>query len=324
MAWTPDGELWISERGGRISRVDLGARRATPVGELPVTERGESGLMGIAFHPDFPGTPWVYAAHSYAAGGGVRNRLVRMRYDGSRLEAPETLLDGLPGNANHDGSRLAVGPDRMLYMTTGDAGSAQLAQDRGSLAGKVLRLTLDGAPAPGNPFGTAVWSYGHRNPQGLVFRPGTDVLYASEHGPNSDDEVNVIERGRNYGWPTVRGFCDTADERAFCAANDVVEPVTTWTPTIGTAGADFYHGDVFPQWRGNLLVTSLRGESLFRIELGADGRRAATIERLLQGELGRIRDVLVGPDGALYLATSNRDGRGNPRAGDDRVVRLLP
>jgi glucose/arabinose dehydrogenase len=122
----------------------------------------------------------------------------------------------------------------------------------------------------------------------------------------------------------VRGFCDTADERAFCAANDVVEPVTAWTPTIGTAGADFYHGDVFPQWRGNLLVTSLRGESLFRIELGADGRRAATIERLLQGELGRIRDVLVGPDGALYLATSNRDGRGNPRAGDDRVVRLLP
>jgi aldose sugar dehydrogenase len=324
MTWGPDGILWISERGGRISRVDVAARTVERVGQLQVTERGESGLMGLALHPDFPAAPWVYAVHSYSAGGGIRNRLVRMRWEGGRLGAPQTLLDDVPGGTNHDGSRLAFGPDGMLYMTTGDAGSARLAQDRGSLAGKILRLTPEGRPAPGNPFGDAIFSLGHRNPQGLVFHPETGALYASEHGPDTDDEVNLIERGRNYGWPDVRGFCDSASERAFCAANAVVEPVEAWTPTVAVAGADFYRGDRFPEWRGSLLVTALRGESLFRLTLTPDGRRAASSERLLQGELGRIRDVAVGPDGAVYLATSNRDGRGRPARGDDRIVRLVP
>jgi glucose/arabinose dehydrogenase len=247
-----------------------------------------------------------------------------MRWEGGRLGTPQTLLDDVPGGTNHDGSRLAFGPDGMLYMTTGDAGNARLAQDRSSLAGKILRLTPDGRPAPGNPFGDAVWTLGHRNPQGLVFHPGTGVLYATEHGPNTDDEVNLIERGRNYGWPDVRGYCDSGGERDFCAANEVVEPVEAWTPTVAVAGADFYDGDVFPEWRGSLLVTALRGESLFRLTLTSDGRRAASTERLLEGELGRIRDVLVGPDGTVYLATSNRDGRGRPRGGDDRIVRLTP
>ena len=322
MTWGPDGAMWITERGGRISRVDVASGTVTPVGELPVAEVSESGLMGLALHPDFPATPLVYLVHSYSS-GGIRNRLVRMTYRDGRLGSPETLLDGIPGNSNHDGSRLAVGPDRLLYMTMGDAGNRASAQDPRSLSGKILRLTLDGRPAPGNPFGNEVFSLGHRNPQGLVFQPGTGALYASEHGPNSDDEVNRIERGRNYGWPDVAGFCDQPDERSFCGAHNVMEPLHAWTPTVGISGADFYDHGLFPGWRGSLLVTALRGTALYRLTLGPDGRTISS-ERLLAGELGRLRDVLVGADGAVYLATSNRDGRGRPGQQDDRIVRLRP
>src|SRR3990172_9089743 len=181
LAWGPDGAMWVTERSGRISRVDLTAGTVTLVGELKVTEVSESGLMGMAFHPDFSSQPYVYLAHSYRSVFGIGNRLLRMRY------------------AN--GARLAIGPDRMLYLTTGDAGDAGRSQDRKSLAGKVLRLTLEGKPAPGNPFGNAIWSYGHRNPQGIAFQPGTNRLYVAEHGPSEADEVNLIEHGRNYGWP---------------------------------------------------------------------------------------------------------------------------
>ena len=324
MTWAPDGEMWITERGGRVSRVDVSSGRVTPVGEITVTEVSESGLMGIALHPDFPANPSVYLVHTYRGGGGIRNRLVRMSYRSGRLGSPETLLDGLPGAGNHNGSRLAIGPDRLLYMTMGDAGDRARAQDPRSLAGKIYRLTLDGGAAPGNPFGNEVWSLGHRNPQGLVFQPGTGVLYSAEHGPNSDDEVNRIERGRNYGWPEVAGFCDNAQELRFCAANNVVEPLQAWTPTVGISGADFYDRDLFAGWRGSLLATALRGTALYRLTLTPDGRRAASRERLLAGELGRLRDVLTGSDGTIYLATSNRDGRGRAGAQDDRIVRIRP
>ncbi len=236
---------------------------------------------------------------------------------------PQTLIDGIPGARNHDGSRLAFGQDGFLYVTTGDAGSARSAQDMNSLAGKILRVSVDGRPAPGNPFGNSIWTSGHRNPQGLVFQPGTGRLYAIEHGPATDDEVNVIVGGGNYGWPAVAGFCDQSDERAYCAAHAVVEPVEAWTPTVGTSGADFYGANAIPGWRGSLLVTSLRGAALWRIQLSPDGRRSVRSERLLQGQLGRLRDVLVGSDGAVYLATSNRDGRGSPGPDDDRIVRLV-
>lgn len=315
LAWGPDGAMWFTERPGRVSRVDVATGKVTLVGEIEVAEVSESGLMGMAFHPDFASQPYVYFAHSYRALLGVRNRLIRMRYVSGHLTEPETLLDDIPGAGNHNGSRLAIGPDRMLYMTTGDAGDAAAAQNRKSLAGKILRLTLDGKPAPGNPFGNPIWSYGHRNPQGLAFQPGTDVLYAVEHGPSEADEVNVIDRGGNYGWPEVRGACDGETERTFCVANHVTEPVVEFTPTLGTAGAAF-------DGPGTLLVTALAGGVLLRITLTPDGRRAASVERLHQGEFGRIRDVLVGLDGAVYIATSNRDGRGSPAASDDRILRV--
>jgi len=206
LAWGPDGQLWVSERGGRISRVDPSTGQRASVGQVPEVEQsGESGLLGIAFHPDFATQPYIYAAHSYLESGALRNRLVRLRWDGQALGAPEVLLSNIPASGIHDGSRLVIGPDRFLYMTTGDASNGNLAQDKSALAGKILRLTLDGAPAPGNPFGSAVYSFGHRNPQGLVFHPTTGALYSTEHGPSDNDEVNRIVAGGNYGWPTVHG-----------------------------------------------------------------------------------------------------------------------
>ena len=326
LAWGPEGQIWVSERGGRISRVNPATGPRATAGQIPdVAESGESGLMGIAFHPDFAAQPYVYATHSYTSGGGLRNRLVRVRWDGQTLGTPEVLLSNIPGSGIHDGSRLVVGPDRLLYMTTGDAASADLAQDRTSLAGKVLRLTLAGQPAPGNPFNSAIYSLGHRNPQGLVFHPTTGALYVTEHGPSDNDEVNAIISGRNYGWPTVHGFCDndTGNERTFCQANNVVEPLATWTPTIAPAGADIYVADLFAEWKGSLLFASLRG-ALYRLVLAHDGSSITSRETLFQGRFGRLRDVLVAPDGAVYLATSNRDGRGSPSSDDDRILRIRP
>jgi glucose/arabinose dehydrogenase len=181
----------------------------------------------------------------------------------------------------------------------------------------------DGRAAPDNPFGDVVWSYGHRNPQGLVFHPTTGVLYETEHGPNDNDEVNIIHRGGNYGWPNVHGRCDDdiGAERAFCASQSVIEPLMTWTPTIAPTGADFYMSTRIPGWTGSLLFTALSG-SLYRATLSADGRQIASIEKLLTGRFGRLRDVLVAPNGDVYVATSNRDGRGSPSSQDDRILRL--
>lgn len=326
LAWGPDDMIWFSERGGRISRMVPTTGARTVVGTIDVAETGEGGLMGIAFHPDFTREPWVYAVHTHRGLLRAHNRLVRMRWNGRTLGAPETLLDGIPGGGIHNGSRIAVGPDRMLYVTTGDAGSGDVAQDRGALGGRILRLTLEGTPAPGNPFGNATWSYGHRNPQGLVFHPRTGVLYETEHGPSDNDEINVIRRGGNYGWPSVHGLCDDdiGGEREFCRRNGVVEPLLTWTPTVAITGADFYLSDRIAGWSGSLLATSLKAGTLFRLTLTPDGTRIASHEELLKGRFGRLRDVLVAPSGDVYVATSNRDGRGSPARDDDRIIRLTP
>jgi glucose/arabinose dehydrogenase len=323
LTFAPDGSLWFTERGGRVSRLDLVAGTISVLGQIDVYESGEAGLMGMAFHPAFPDTPAVYFAHSYRSGGGIRNRLIRTHYQGGRLTDPEILLDGIPGRSNHDGSRLVVGPDRMLYMTMGDAGNAAAAQDRQSPSGKILRLTLDGKPASGNPFGNAVWSLGHRNPQGLAFA-SNGRLYSTEHGPGEADEVNLIEPGLNYGWPTVRGGCDGGAEIEFCSMHNVVEPLAEYSPTIGISGLDVYESDRIPGWRGSLIHTSLRGEKMLRLVLSQNGRAATGQEMILDGQYGRLRDIVVAPDGTLYIATSNRDGRGRPSSDDDRIIRIVP
>lgn len=208
----------------------------------------------------------------------------------------------------------------------GDASNTALPQDRNSLSGKILRLTLDGAPAPGNTLGGYVYTMGHRNPQGLAFAPG-GALYSTEHGPSDNDEVNRIESGRNYGWPNVRGMCDGdagAGERTFCTANNVAEPLATWTPTIAPAGVVYYDASLIPAWRGSLLFTTLKGSALYRLQLSDDGRSVVAQQRLFEGTYGRLRAIVVAPDGSVYLGTSNRDGRGSPGAQDDRILRVRP
>jgi len=326
VAWGPDNFLWVSERPGFISRVNPASGVVARVATIAVNELGEGGLMGLAFHPDFTTEPWVYAVHTAAAGASVLNRLVRLRWNGTSLGAPQVLLDNLPGNSIHNGSRVVVGPDRLLYVTMGDAANTGLPQVTSSLGGKVLRLTLDGAPAPGNTLGSYLYTTGHRNPQGLAFAPG-GALYSTEHGPSDNDEVNRIEMGRNYGWPTVRGMCDGdagPNERPFCTANNVVEPLAVWTPTIAPAGLVYYDGTLISGWRGSLLFASLKGSALYRLQLAADGRSVTSQERLFEGTYGRLRAVAVGPDGSVYIGTSNRDGRGTPAAQDDRVLRVRP
>jgi aldose sugar dehydrogenase len=234
------------------------------------------------------------------------------------------LVDGIPGARNHNGGRIAFGPDGKLYATTGDAGRGELAQDTGSLAGKVLRMNPDGSVPDDNPLpGSLVYSYGHRNPQGLAWQPETGQLFAAEHGPSGEgglccrDEVNVIRPGANYGWPIVTG--QGGDGR-------FVDPVafsgtdTTWAP----AGAAFYDGSDLAGWRGDLFFGALRGQHLHRLALGGeDGLTVVEEEELFPGEYGRLRAVAMGPDGHLYVATSNRDGRGRPAPEDDRILRIV-
>lgn len=326
LVWGPDGWIWFTERPGRVSRVDPETGERHLLAEIPTAERGESGLLGMELHPDFPGTPYVYLMQSYTDGAGITNRLLRYTFEAGALRNREVLLDDILGNTYHDGSRLAFGPSGYLYVTTGDAGRPRIAQDTGSLNGKVLRLTAGGEPAPGNPFGNEVFSYGHRNAQGLVFRPESDELYITEHGPDDNDEVAIVGPGQNHGWPQVHGFCDDDNEgeSEFCTQHDVTEPIAAWTPTIAPAGADFYDSGLIAGWRGSFLFVTLKGSALYRLELSGDGRRVRSQTIISQGRYGRLRDVLVGPDGVLYIATSNRDGRGNPEPNDDRILMIRP
>jgi aldose sugar dehydrogenase len=311
LAFAPDGRLFFTERPGRVRVIEGGVLRDEPLITLPVEEIGEGGLMGLEVDPGFPERPYLYTKYTYRSGGEILNRVVRLRVEGSSAVQDAVLLDGIPGASTHNGGRVKVGPDGKLYVTTGDAQRPQLSQDGESLAGKVLRMELDGSVPDDNPIpGSLVHSLGHRNSQGLAWHPGTGELYATEHGPVGDDEVNLIEAGENYGWPEVRGQ-EHGEYRG---------PIAVYTPAVAPGGAAFYEGDV-EEWRGSLFFATLRGAHLHRLEVGDDGRVVGR-ERLFEGEYGRLRDVVMGPDGALYVATSNRDGRGRPDQRDDRILRI--
>lgn len=315
MRFLPDGDLLLSERPGRIVKVELPEGTVVPVGQVPTQESGEGGLMGLALDPDYPGEPFIYVAYTYQQGGGTFNRLSRFAFNGSSLGAETVLVNGIPGSSIHDGARVAFGPDGFLYMTTGDAANADLAQNASSLAGKVLRMTKSGAAAPGNPTaGSRVFTLGHRNPQGLAFHPTTGQPFVTEHGPDRDDEVNRLQAGRNYGWPVVGG--SPGDPR-------FVDALRSWTPTIAPAGALFFTGTGIPDWRGSFLFVTLKGQDLRRLIPADQAFSAVAAEQIFLNErFGRLRAIAQGADGALYLGTSNRDGRGTVRDGDDRILRI--
>ena len=309
LARLPDGTVLVSARDSfRIYRLDVAASHLTRVGTVPgvvsnVAQQGEAGLLGIAVSPTFAHDRLVYAYYSTAGD----NRIAAIPWDptapaGRQLGTPRVLVTGIPHNVHHNGGRLAFGPDGYLYATTGEAQQPALAQDKGSLGGKILRMTTAGRPAPGNPFGTLVWSYGHRNVQGIAW-DAAGRLWASEFGDHSEDELNLIRPGRNYGWPQTEGRTSSAG---------VTGPVAQWGPP-----EDSPSGIAIAQ--GSVWMAALRGQRLWRNPLDGTGTAAAP-QDFLVGRYGRLRSVLaVGPD-TLLVTTSNRDGRQSPEAGDDRIL----
>ncbi|MDO7854463.1 PQQ-dependent sugar dehydrogenase [Hymenobacter convexus] len=324
LVWGPDNFIWMTERYGRISRVDPATGQVQALLTLPdVTPTGESGLLGLALHPQFATSPYVYVVYNYTGAGSLKEKLVRYTYSAAAgtLTAPLVLLGGIDATTSHSGSRLLVLADGTLLMTTGDAQQQPQAQNTASLNGKILRLNLDGSIPASNPIANSpVYTFGHRNPQGLVQLPD-GRLYSSEHGPNNDDEINKIEAGRNYGWPNVEGYCNLPAEATFCAANNVREPLTTWTPTIAPAGLAYYNHPAIPAWQGSLLLAVLKDSKLNQLTLDATG--AAITSRVdFLTTFGRLRAICVSPQGKVYIGTSNRDGRGAPAATDDRILVL--
>ncbi len=303
IAFLPGGGALVTEReSARLLRVTPQGRVST-VGTVPGVEPyGEGGLLGVAVSPSFGQDRLVYLYFSTADD----NRVMRFRYTGGGVGPLEAVVTGIPRAAIHNGGRLAFGPDGMLYAATGEHGEPGIAQDRGSLGGKILRMTPDGRPAPGNPFGTLVWTYGHRNVEGLAW-DGAGRMYATEFGQIRFDEVNRIQPGRNYGWPAVEGAG---------GGGRYTDPELTWpTEEASPSGAAIA--------AGSLWVAALRGERLWQVPLDPAGAPGTPVARLT-GEFGRLRAVVRAPDGSLWFTTSNRDGRGSPAPGDDKIVVLRP
>ncbi len=325
LAFAPDGRIFVTERVGRVRVIENGRLRPEAVITIrDVEPTGESGLMDITLHPEFESNHYIYLAYAYQA-DGKRVRVVRMRETAGAFSEGMVIIENIPAARYHAGTRTRFGPDGKLYITTGDSTERELAQRLDSLAGKTLRLNDDGGIPSDNPFvglpnaRPEIWSYGHRNAQGIAWQPGTDAQFQTEHGPSGfdgpggGDEVNIVERGQNYGWPVIH-HSQTKE--------GMVSPLLEYTPAIAPASAMFYRGAAFPQFRGNFFFGALKGESLIRVTL--DGRRVVNQENLFQGRYGRIRDVAEGIDGAIYFSTSNRDGRGAPVSNDDRILRLVP
>lgn len=324
--WGPDNYIWFTQRDGKVCRLDPVAKTYKVILKISdVVQQSESGLLGMALHPNFQDSAYVYLVYNYLSGSTIKERLVRYTYSPDTLTGRVILLDNVSGNGNHNGSRLIITPDRKIMMTTGDAQNTSLSQNNASISGKILRLNLDGTVPSDNPkSGNLLWSKGHRNAQGLVLA-SNGILYSSEHGPNNDDELNIIKKGRNYGWPTVEGFCNGATEIQFCNDSNVVQPIYAWTPTLAVAGIDYYNSNAIPEWKNCILMTNLK-ESDFRVlQLNTAGDSITKSTTYFNNWFGRLRDVCIAPNGDVYIATSNRDGRGVspfPKPIDDRIIRI--
>lgn len=296
MAFVPDGRVFFTERPGRLRVIVSNVLQAAPVITLPVSNAGEGGLLGMVADPSFATNGFLYV---FVTAPGPVNRILRLVVTGSTAAQDVVVLDNIPAStARHNGGRLKVGPDGMLYATTGDVNNTALSQNTGSLAGKILRLTRTGGIPNDNPTpGSYVYTLGHRNPQGLAW-DALNTLYATEHGESSNDEVNRIQPGRNYGWPITQG---RGNNPAF------VDPIYLFNPeTCAPSGATFVTGGLIPQWSGDLLFTCLRGVHLHRLRLSGPGSdQVVAEERLFNNTYGRLRDVVVAPDGAVYVTTSN-------------------
>ena len=310
IAFLPNGDLLVTEREGRVRLVAKeGQLTSEPVAKIAVKQTAEGGLHGITLHPNFAKNKFVYLYYTYSENGGnTLNKVSRFTFENNKLVSEQVIVDKIPGAANHDGGRVKFGPDGFLYITTGDAQNPSQAQDTNSLAGKILRVTDTGEPAPGNPFDKRTYSYGHRNPQGITWDKNGQ-LWETEHGPSGvetgNDELNKIELGKNYGWPTIRGM-----EMREGMVTPILESGrgNTWAP------ADIAYLDGF------LYFVGLRGEALYRVTI----EKPTKLDTFFKKEYGRLREIAAGSDNMLYVTTSNRDGRGKPKDGDDKILRINP
>lgn len=327
LAFLPDGTLIFTERDGHVRLLGPG-REAMYALRNAVALGNKMGMLGLAIDPEFKANHFVYVAYDHVAGDSESNegerhfqlRVVRYLLDGGDLVKPTILIDGIPAATNHTGCRLAFGPDGKLYVTTGDADEPPRSQQLDQLNGKILRLNRDGTIPADNPFVHTpnargeIWSFGHRNPQGLAFDVHSGTLFESEHGPNGGDEINIIQRGADYGWPVI--------DHAVAQAG-MQSPVLEFTPSIAPGKAILYQGHAFPELRGKLIVALLRGEGL--LVLDRIGDRLSNPRRLFFRGFGRIRAVTESPEGYLYFSTSQYDpAEGQPRRDDDLIVRVVP
>lgn len=311
LVFLPDGRPLLTERPGRVVLFSRGFRSRRVVATLEVDTGGrkEGGLLGIALDPGFRRNKLVYL---YRTARSDENQVLRYRLSGNRLVLQRKIVGGLEASDTHNGGRIKFGPDRALWITTGEAYHKELAQDPKSLNGKILRLPL--AKVRGAGGRPEIVSTGHRNVQGIDWQPGSGRLWITELGEEDRDEVNIVRRDGNYGWPEVAGK-ETGGGRFVPAAWD------TGSGNVAPSGGTFVHRGR-SRWTGSFIFGTLRGEQLIRLRVS--GARVTGEEHLFKDRFGRIRNVVEGPDGALYLLTSNRDGRGDPRSGDDRVLRLVP
>jgi glucose/arabinose dehydrogenase len=285
-----DGRLFFTERTGRIMAIDKnGSLLSDPVAYINVMQNGESGLLGLALHPNFTENHLLYAYHTYSNDSAVLNQVLMLTENDNKIIESKVIIDNIPAADRNDGGRIKFGPDGKLYIATGDARKPELAQDAGSPAGKILRLNSDGSIPEDNPFeGSPVYSYGHRNIQGLAWHPVTGELYASEHGLEGNDEINLIKPGSNYGWPIED-----------CNAEKFEKPVVS----LG--------------YQNDILLATLKAQHIRLIDLQSD------IQSNILTGFGRIRDVVEAPDGSLYFTTSNKDGRAVPAQNDDKILRII-
>lgn len=312
IAFLPDGEMLVTERVGRIRIIKNNKLDPTPFATIDeVKQIGEGGLLGIAVHPSFQTNHYIYLYYTYSSNGeNTLNRVVRYTLTNNALKNKTVIVDAIPGSVFHNGGRIKFGPDKLLYITTGDAQEPSQAQDKNTLGGKILQVTDDSKKAAGNPFGSLVYSYGHRNPQGLAWDTQGN-LWETEHGRSGVlsglDEINLIEPGKNYGWPIIQG-----DEKRTGMETPKTNsgPSTTWAPS----GVTFYNGSLF--------FAGLRGKTLYEAKL--NGVNITNVTSHFSDEYGRLREVVLGPDNMLYVTTSNRDGRGVSSSYDDKVIRIDP
>lgn len=324
ITWGPDDKIWMTEQHGEISKIDPKTGEKKRILEIKeVWKDRTTGLLGMAIHPNTREYPYVFVDYTIKDNKKIFSKLVRYTIQQDTLINPKTLLV-IPGNTGHNGSRLAISPNGKLLWATGDAANYKNAQNDESLNGKILRLNIDGTVPENNPVeGSYVWAKGFRNMQGLVFSK-RGFLYTSEHGDALEDEVNLIVKGGNYGWPNIEGIHDTEEEKKYAEKYNTIEPLLSWTPTIAPAGMTHYGSNNIPEWENSLLLTTLKARSLRVLKLNNDGTKILSENIFLENEYGRLRSVCVSPNGDIYVSTSNKDWNpySKPVGFDDRILKI--